>query len=58
MRIASPVEEEMKRIGWRVILDVRILAPAAANDAEVEHAAKKDRKNRRSQVKDSIDDKF
>ena len=40
MSIESPVENEMKRIGWRAFPEVRNLTRAAANDVE-EAAAKK-----------------
>ena len=35
MSIESPVENEMKRIGWRAFPEVRDLMQAAANGAEV-----------------------
>ena len=41
MSIESPVENEMKRIGWRAFPEVRNLTRAATNDVEAATAKKK-----------------
>ena len=41
MSIESPVENEMKRIGWRAFPEVIDLTQAAANDGEAATAKKK-----------------
>ena len=41
MSIGSPVENEMKRIGWRAFPEVRNLTRTAANDVEAATAKKK-----------------
>jgi hypothetical protein len=41
MSIGSPVENEMKRIGWRAFPEFRNLARAAANDVEAAAVKKK-----------------